>query len=42
MDFKYNKKRVKVLSKEANVDEEAKGVVYWMSRDQRVQGIFNL
>ncbi|XP_065333593.1 deoxyribodipyrimidine photo-lyase-like [Cloeon dipterum] len=37
MDFKFNKKRIKVLSKASDVPEECKGIVYWMSRDQRVQ-----
>ncbi|XP_059480869.1 deoxyribodipyrimidine photo-lyase [Neocloeon triangulifer] len=37
VDFKYNKKRVKILSKVTEVPEECSGIVYWMSRDQRVQ-----
>ena len=37
-DFKFNKKRVRVLSSAKDFPEDSKGVVYWMSRDQRVQG----
>ena len=37
-EFKFNKKRVRVLSKAKDFPDESKGVVYWMSRDQRVQG----
>ena len=36
--FKFNKKRVRVLSKAQDFPDESQGVVYWMSRDQRVQG----
>ena len=39
-EFKFNKKRVRVLSKAKDFPDESKGVVYWMSRDQRVQGIY--
>ncbi|KAF0301036.1 Deoxyribodipyrimidine photo-lyase [Amphibalanus amphitrite] len=34
--WKFNKKRVKVLTAE-EIPDKAKSVVYWMSRDQRVQ-----
>ncbi|XP_071498998.1 deoxyribodipyrimidine photo-lyase-like [Diadema antillarum] len=37
LEFKFNKKRVKVLSAEMNVPDDNGGIVYWMSRDQRVQ-----
>jgi len=37
-DFKFNKKRVRMLSKATEVPETSAGIVYWMSRDQRVQG----
>nr|XP_042913972.1 deoxyribodipyrimidine photo-lyase-like [Parasteatoda tepidariorum] len=37
-DFKFNKKRVRVLTTAKDIPEEAKCIVYWMSRDQRVQG----
>ncbi|CAH1780581.1 unnamed protein product [Owenia fusiformis] len=36
-DFKFNKKRVRMISSAENLDETSSGVVYWMSRDQRVQ-----
>ncbi|XP_013418542.1 deoxyribodipyrimidine photo-lyase-like [Lingula anatina] len=35
--FKFNKKRVRVLSTAKEFQEECDGVIYWMSRDQRVQ-----
>lgn len=37
--FKFNKKRVRVLSEAKDCPDEGKGVLYWMSRDQRVQGM---
>ncbi|KAJ9593744.1 hypothetical protein L9F63_014717 [Diploptera punctata] len=37
MEFKFNKKRVRVLSEVTEVPERVEGVLYWMSRDQRVQ-----
>jgi hypothetical protein len=36
--IKFNKQRVRVLSKNQDIDTEAKGILYWMSREQRVQG----
>lgn len=36
-EFKFNKKRIKVLSKVQDFPDGKNGVVYWMSRDQRVQ-----
>lgn len=38
-EFKFNKKRVRVLTKCKDFAEDSNGVVYWMSRDQRVQGM---
>lgn len=38
-EFKFNKKRVRVLSQAKDIPENAQSVLYWMSRDQRVQGI---
>ncbi|XP_046571771.1 LOW QUALITY PROTEIN: deoxyribodipyrimidine photo-lyase-like [Haliotis rubra] len=35
--FKFNKKRVRVLSSAEEFPDDCDGVVYWMSRDQRVQ-----
>lgn len=40
--FRFNKKRVRVISEATQIPENSKGIVYWMSRDQRVQGIINL
>nr|AOQ25781.1 deoxyribodipyrimidine photolyase-like protein [Actinia tenebrosa] len=37
LDFKFNKKRVRLLSKVTEVNDDCKGIVYWMWRDQRVQ-----
>ena len=42
MEFKFNKKRVRVLSDASEVPERVRGIVYWMSRDQRVQGTTSL
>ncbi|XP_025414512.1 deoxyribodipyrimidine photo-lyase, partial [Sipha flava] len=36
MDFKFNKKRLRVLSKMKEVPEWADGVIYWTFRDERV------
>ena len=36
--FKFNKKRVHVLSGAKEFPDDCEGVLYWMSRDQRVQG----
>lgn len=36
--FKFNKNRCKLLSKSPEIGENGGGVLYWMSRDQRVQG----
>jgi hypothetical protein len=37
--FKFNKTRVRVLSECKEIPDNSKGVLYWMSRDQRVQGL---
>lgn len=37
-EFKFNKKRVRILSKAKDFPDGTNGVVYWMSRDQRIQG----
>lgn len=40
MTFKFNKKRVKILTESNDeVLPDCKGIVYWMFRDARVQGI---
>ncbi|XP_018427648.1 PREDICTED: deoxyribodipyrimidine photo-lyase-like [Nanorana parkeri] len=36
-DFKFNKKRVRLVSAEENLKDDAQGIIYWMSRDQRVE-----
>lgn len=36
-DFPFNKKRVKVLSAAKEIAEKRNGIVYWMSRNQRVE-----
>ncbi|XP_078420141.1 CPD photolyase isoform X3 [Cetorhinus maximus] len=36
-EFNYNKKRVRLLSKTKGIRENCQGIIYWMSRDQRVQ-----
>ena len=38
LDFKFNKKRVRVLTATNEMNETSNGVLYWMTRDQRVQG----
>lgn len=41
-DFKFNKKRCRLLSKNMELaGDRGGGVLYWMSRDQRVQGELN-
>ncbi|XP_041975665.1 deoxyribodipyrimidine photo-lyase [Aricia agestis] len=37
MNFKFNKKRVRIISQEQLVADKCEGIVYWMSRDSRVQ-----
>ncbi|KAJ1087364.1 hypothetical protein NDU88_000540 [Pleurodeles waltl] len=38
MEFKFNKKRVRLISSENNsLKDDSSGIVYWMSRDQRVE-----
>lgn len=34
----FNNKRMRTLSKKTDVLPESQGIVYWMFRDQRVQG----
>lgn len=38
MEFKFNKKRVRVLSEQKEVPEWAEGVIYWTFRDERIHG----
>lgn len=37
LQFDYKKKRIRILSKVQSVPETCGGIVYWMSRDARVQ-----
>lgn len=41
-DVKFNEKRLRFLSDTKTVIRGTEGVVYWMGRDQRVQGNFKL
>lgn len=36
-DFKFNKKRVRLISSNADISETCQGIAYWMWREQRVQ-----
>jgi len=38
LDFKFNKNRCRLLSKSMDIGERGGGILYWMYRDQRVQG----
>lgn len=42
MEFKFNKKRVRVLSEQKEVPEWAEGVIYWTFRDERIHGKLNI
>lgn len=35
LEFKFNKKRLKILNKLDEVPENKEGICYWMARDQR-------
>lgn len=37
LEFNFKKKRVRVLSTVSDVKEKSNGIIYWMSRDARVQ-----
>jgi hypothetical protein len=39
-EFRFNKKRVRVLTETTTFPEDSQGILYWMSREQRVQGKF--
>lgn len=39
LTFNFNKKRVRLLSDLNDIKEGCKGILYWMFRDVRVQGI---
>ena len=40
-DFKFNKKRVRLVSSQTEMLTSCRGIVYWMWRDQRVQGLLS-
>jgi hypothetical protein len=42
LDFSFNKKRVRILTKTEEVSEKSGGILYWMSREQRVQDNWSL
>lgn len=37
-EMKFNKKRLRFISDTQKIKQDSDGVLYWMSRDQRVQG----
>lgn len=37
LNYKFNRKRLRIVSQEQSVPEKCEGIVYWMSRDSRVQ-----
>lgn len=37
-EIKLNKKRIRVISDTEKIKQGSEGVLYWMSRDHRVQG----
>ena len=39
-EFKFNKKRVRMISKIEELQANCNGIVYWMFRDQRVEGLY--
>ena len=41
-DFNFNKKRVRLISSDADIPENCKGIAFWMWREQRVQGWLKL
>ncbi|XP_076331892.1 deoxyribodipyrimidine photo-lyase-like [Tachypleus tridentatus] len=36
-EFKFSEKRIRLISSSKDISKSCKGIVYWMSRDQRVQ-----
>lgn len=41
-DFPFNRKRLKVLSESREVVKNSNGIIYWMSRNQRVEDNWTL
>lgn len=42
VDFKFDKKRVRLITSNVDMPETCKGIAYWMWREQRVQGMPNM
>ena len=40
--FPFNKKRLKVLSESKEISDKRSGIVYWMSRNQRIEDNWSL
>jgi hypothetical protein len=40
IDFNFNPKRVRYVSKTGEIPNDSSALVYWMSREQRVQGLY--
>lgn len=40
MTFNFNKQRIQHLSELNDVKENCNGILYWMLRDIRIQGIY--
>jgi deoxyribodipyrimidine photo-lyase len=37
LDFNFNKKRVRLLTDTDDISQSSRGVLYWITRDQRVK-----
>lgn len=42
LDFDFKKKRVRILAGSENVKNNSNGILYWMSREFRVQDNWNM
>nr|UHH90574.1 cyclobutane pyrimidine dimer photolyase [Pyrrhocoris apterus] len=42
LEFSFNKKRARVLSKAKDLPEWAEGIMYWMTREERIQDNWSL
>ena len=40
LEFDFDENRVAIRSRVAQIKLDSNGVLYWMTRDQRVQGAF--
>lgn len=41
-EFRFNKKRVRLISQGSDLKDDGRCILYWMSRDQRLQGVNQL